>query len=359
MTIRPPGWQQANTYSAENDRLAMLPYQSMVGPGSAAQFSGTGGWDGGPGLTYSRGNFQVVQRGAGANMSVDVGAGFGVVPGNISSTQGMYTVVSDAVTNLAIATSNPSNPRIDIVICTVADAGYSGGVNNATFSVVTGTPAGSPVAPALPASSIVLAQVLVGAAVATIVTANITDRRLMQGAAGGLVQASSAFMPTYAPQGMELYQYDTGKVKIYSSGAVWEDLMQPGAWQTYAPAWTSTGTAPVIGNGSVTGRYSKVGRTCVGGVMLLLGSTSNAGTGFYNLSLPFPSATVATWQWQGTWNANLSGGAYIGVSVVGSNSSQITMYTTALPVGIVGQVSPSTFTTTSQLWVTFCYETAS
>jgi hypothetical protein len=61
----------------------------------------------------------------------------------------------------------------------VRDAFYSGANNDVIFQVVAGTPAGSPVAPALPANSISLATVAVGAAVTQINTANITDTRTL------------------------------------------------------------------------------------------------------------------------------------------------------------------------------------
>jgi hypothetical protein len=60
----------------------------------------------------------------------------------------------------------------------VRDAFYSGAFNDVIFQVIAGTPAGSPVAPALPANSISLATVAVGAAVTQINTGNITDTRV-------------------------------------------------------------------------------------------------------------------------------------------------------------------------------------
>ena len=33
------------------------------------------------------------------------------------------------------------------------------------------------------------------------------------------------------------------------------------AWTPYTPVWSATSTNPTIGNGSITGRYLKVGRT--------------------------------------------------------------------------------------------------
>jgi hypothetical protein len=58
------------------------------------------------------------------------------------------------------------------------------------------------------------------------------------------------------------------------------------AWLTYTPAWTASGTAPVLGNGSLVGAYGKVGRNINFRAYLTIGSTTTFGTGSYFLSLP-------------------------------------------------------------------------
>jgi len=60
------------------------------------------------------------------------------------------------------------------------------------------------------------------------------------------------------------------------------------AWSTYTPTWYTTGTAASVGNGTLTGRYQSIGRTIVGEIRLVLGSTSVRGTGTYRFSLPTP-----------------------------------------------------------------------
>jgi hypothetical protein len=92
---------------------------------------------------------------------------------------GRLHIFNDAQDTLTITTADPTNPRIDLVCATVRDAFYSGANNDVIFQVIAGTPAGSPVAPALPANSISLATVAVGAAVTQINTANITDTRTL------------------------------------------------------------------------------------------------------------------------------------------------------------------------------------
>jgi hypothetical protein len=60
----------------------------------------------------------------------------------------------------------------------VNDSFYSGALNNVVFSVIAGTPAGSPVAPATPSNSLSLATIAVGAGVTTIGQVNLTDTRI-------------------------------------------------------------------------------------------------------------------------------------------------------------------------------------
>jgi hypothetical protein len=53
-----------------------------------------------------------------------------------------------------------------------------------------------------------------------------------------------------------------------------------GAWSTYTPGWfAETGTNPTIGNGTLSGRYLKTGRTVDWVVQLSWGSTSAGGSG--------------------------------------------------------------------------------
>ncbi|MFH9012547.1 hypothetical protein ACH4C6_14305 [Streptomyces sp. NPDC017943] len=53
-----------------------------------------------------------------------------------------------------------------------------------------------------------------------------------------------------------------------------------GAWTTYTPSWLAEGgAAPTLGNGSIVGRYLKVGRTVDWVIQLTWGSSSAAGGG--------------------------------------------------------------------------------
>lgn len=68
-------------------------------------------------------------------------------------------------------------------------------------------------------------------------------------------------------------------------------LTPPGfpGWFNYTVAWTSTGTAPALGDGTLSGRFSLQGTTCVTIIRLVMGSTTTYGTGGWRFSTPIPA----------------------------------------------------------------------
>lgn len=156
--VSPPSWLQAGSYPAESDRQiqqALYATTGIIGSSSLA-----------------------VTQNSPAGMSVRVATGWAAIVGTTQANMGTYTVFNDATSTLTVTTADPTNPRIDRVVVTVRDAYYSGAFNDVIYQVLAGTPAGSPVAPAIPDNSISLATIAVGAAVTQINTANITDTRV-------------------------------------------------------------------------------------------------------------------------------------------------------------------------------------
>lgn len=156
--VSPPSWLQAGSYPAESDRQiqqALYATTGIIGSSS---------------LT--------VTENSPAGMSVRVATGWAAIVGTTQANMGVYTFYNDATTTLTVTTADPTNPRIDRVVVTVRDAYYTGAYNDVIFQVLAGTPAGSPTAPAVPANSISLATIAVGATVTQINTANITDTRV-------------------------------------------------------------------------------------------------------------------------------------------------------------------------------------
>ena len=160
MTLRtPPSWLQNGSHPAENDRLttqALWATTGIIKPTSLA-----------------------VSQNTPAGLSVLVASGWAAIVGTTQANMGTYVGYNDDTVILSITTADPTNPRVDLVCLTVNDAYYTGALNNAVLQVVAGTPAGSPVAPTLPANSISLATVAVGAGATAITNANITDTRVL------------------------------------------------------------------------------------------------------------------------------------------------------------------------------------
>ena len=60
-------------------------------------------------------------------------------------------------------------------------------------------------------------------------------------------------------------------------------------WTAYTPTFTGTISNPVIGNGSVSGRYMNVGATIFGEIRIIAGTAGFArGSGIYRIGLPTP-----------------------------------------------------------------------
>jgi len=57
-------------------------------------------------------------------------------------------------------------------------------------------------------------------------------------------------------------------------------------WTSYSPAWTTGGTAPAIGNGTLTGSFSQSGKFVAVRIILQPGSTTTFGTTAWRFSLP-------------------------------------------------------------------------
>lgn len=76
------------------------------------------------------------------------------------------------------------------------------------------------------------------------------------------------------------------------TGADLNTATQQGAWTSYTPVWSSSGTQPVLNNGTLVGYYAKIGRLVVAKIMLNTGNTTTFGTGFYSWTLPLTAAVT-------------------------------------------------------------------
>ena len=184
--INPPVWLQKGSHAAQGMRRLL-----------ATLTEGREGY-------YATGDFLVAERAAGVNMSVDVAEGRAYILATETTYGGTYFVESQGVTNVVVSASDPALARIDIIVAQVEDSDEGAGATDAWgLNILTGTPDAVPVAPTLPDNALLLATIAVGAAVTTIVDANITDNR-------------TQYNPGYAQE-------------IFTSGGTWTKADYPWA----------------------------------------------------------------------------------------------------------------------------------
>ena len=137
------------------------------------------------------------------------------------------------------------------------------------------------------------------------------------------------------------------------------------AWTTYTPTWTSSGaTQPVLGNGTLTGRYVALGATIVGEIRMVAGSVGfNRGTGKYFFSLP-ATAIAENFQPMGQVVIRDEGPGltYFGTAIFNENNDsrvemwvhgQSSSYDEGFPVGFD---VPFLFSSSDRILVHFQYE---
>lgn len=88
------------------------------------------------------------------------------------------------------------------------------------------------------------------------------------------------------------------------------------AWPKYTPSWTSSGSAPSLGNGTLVGGFWRDGSTLHLRGRLNVGSTSTVGTGDLRISLPSGMTTGPVQQcmsafWYDAGTGNLTPGVAI------------------------------------------------
>ena len=99
------------------------------------------------------------------------------------------------------------------------------------------------------------------------------------------------------------------------------------AWSTYTPAWTTSGSAPTLNNGSLVGAYRREGTTVHLRIQLNVGSTSVVGSGDIRLSVPSGLVFIPTYNQVGPsyWYDASAGIVYRGISLPEPNTSYVTV----------------------------------
>ena len=93
------------------------------------------------------------------------------------------------------------------------------------------------------------------------------------------------------------------------------------AWTAFTPVWASFGTLPVLGNGTLTGKYTRSNKLVAFSIELVPGTTTTFGTGEYTFSTPTAIATNSTCA--AFLEHNATGFRYAGVSTIDSGGSAL------------------------------------
>lgn len=81
----------------------------------------------------------------------------------------------------------------------------------------------------------------------------------------------------------------TGSFKVTGSVVINNSSIDT-AWTSYTPVWTAASTNPVIGNGTITGAYKVIGKTCFVRGNIVMGSSTTFGSGEWYVSMPFTAS---------------------------------------------------------------------
>lgn len=120
----------------------------------------------------------------------------------------------------------------------------------------------------------------------------------------------------------------------------------------YTPAWTSSGTAPAIGNGTITGNYSRVGNSVTATIKLTAGSTTTFGTGNYSFALPFPCAKQAAGH---SFILDSGTGYFSAVMMANDNDSTVEGYI-AGTANLLSATQPMTWAPNDSITITMTYQ---
>lgn len=104
----------------------------------------------------------------------------------------------------------------------------------------------------------------------------------------------------------------------------------------YTPIWTAATVNPSIGNGTLTGTWTKRGDLVLVSVVWVAGATTAFGTGQWNFSLPIPSGRSG---FCGTGFMIHGGAFYQAISNTTANSSNLQLYFSGSP-GALNSTTP-------------------
>ncbi|MEU6229991.1 hypothetical protein [Streptomyces sp. NPDC047042] len=207
--INPPAWQQAGSYPARNDRLALTSLLSY--PGFLVDESTPMRIRQGVKPSYTQQQLKV-RPALTPNMTVIVSAGFAYVDQHDTGGSGTYICVNDADVTLTVQPAGGAGQfRKDTVVASVYDAEYAGALSEWRLEIIQGpyaASAGATVRGTLPANAQILADLAIAPSQTSVAAGNISDVRQYSVAAGGILPVASSVAPDRLHPGQMLYLTD-------------------------------------------------------------------------------------------------------------------------------------------------------
>ncbi|MET8166941.1 hypothetical protein ABZT34_22260 [Streptomyces sp. NPDC005329] len=330
-------WVAETGQTREDTRLTQLGATTPANPLDVRSGILPGSYDG----QYRLSGFWL--EGGAGTMTATVHEGRAVVQAD--SNQGAYPVTLAEPITLTFADGDASYGRIDVVVLRVYDDLYDdSGFTKAAVEIVRGTPAATPVVPALPEIALPVYQVAVRAGISAGKggvnwSTDVTDLRTPTVAVGGILPVygdtgNGAYPGQYRDSGGALQRWDGSAWVSYPSalggiapsgavatasytgqyrdspaglqrwnGTAWVTYQPVPTWTNYTPVWRcEAGVAPVLGNGTLAGAYVKTGTVVTFRIYLKIGSTTNLSAqdanGDWTFSLPAAPVSTA-WKLDG------------------------------------------------------------
>jgi hypothetical protein len=134
------------------------------------------------------------------------------------------------------------------------------------------------------------------------------------------------------------------------------------AWASFVPVWTASTVNPVLGNGTITGRWKRHGYSVDFKIGVTMGSTTTFGTGSWFFSIPVPAYQpghplneIYVGEWRG-WDNSVPAGRQ--GTVMLAAASTIHPHTVADPAANVLSTVPITWATADRFTIAGRYEAA-
>jgi hypothetical protein len=120
----------------------------------------------------------------------------------------------------------------------------------------------------------------------SVLNASEINENLMQQSVATFSNAAARTAAITSPvEGQTTYLLDVDRYESYS-GSAWVQVITPGQWINFTPVFTNI----TVGNGVITAKYTRVGRTVHFSIRFVWGSTTTA-SGIFIVSLPLAKAS--------------------------------------------------------------------